>query len=312
LSIDRDATLQIADTFLRDQRVDDAGACIELAVDDLIIAGSFGEAAALLQDFLGRVPGRIPTLLRLVEVCVDGGLEALMFDAQAMLADAYLAAGLAAEAHMIAEDLVAREPSREEHHVRLLRAREALDRAAGAAAGRPATAPHESVEIDLNAVLSEIEAQMASPPGRPRDLEEVFADIRGDVIGDEDADTSADHLALARTFIDLGMTREAANSLEIAARSPRHRCAAAWLLGGIRRQQGQLSEAIEWLERAAEAPPASQDDGRGLLYDLGDVLEAAGESARALAVFLELRADAPGFRDVSERVNRLSGPETEG
>jgi hypothetical protein len=48
--------------------------------------------------------------MRLVEVCVDGGLEATMYSAQAQLADAYLAAGSAAEARFLAEDLVAREP----------------------------------------------------------------------------------------------------------------------------------------------------------------------------------------------------------
>jgi tetratricopeptide (TPR) repeat protein len=312
LSIDRETTLQIADGFLRDQRVDDAAACIELAVDELVIAERFGDAAALLQDFLVRVPGRIPTLLRLVEVCVDGGLDALTFDAQAMLADAYLAAGRAEEALMIAEDLVAGEPATEEHHVRLLRAREALDRNAGAGMAQSAQLQPEPAEIDLNAELSEIEARMAAAQKRPRDLEEVFADIRTEVAGDEDADTSADHLALARTFLEMGMTHEAASSLQIAARSPRHRFSAAWLLGGIHRQQGKWPEAIEWLERAAEAPPTSPDDGRRLLYDLGDVLEASGEKARALAVFLELRADAPDYRDISDRVSRLSGVETEG
>ncbi|HEY0873262.1 MAG TPA: tetratricopeptide repeat protein [Vicinamibacterales bacterium] len=310
MSIDRDATLKIADEFLRDGREDDAAACIELAVDELIIAGSFGDAATLLQDFLVRVPGRIPTLLRFIEVCLDGGFEALMFDGQAMLADAYLVAGRAAEALVIAEDLVAREPAREEHHIRLARAREALDRANVAAA--PPKPRQDPVEIDLNVVLNEIETQMAAAQRRPRDLEDVFTDIRSEVAGDEDADTSADHLALARTFIEMGMTREASSSLEIAARSPRHRFAAAWLLGGIHRQQGQIPDAIEWFERAAQAPPTSPEDGRGLLYDLGDVLEAAGEKARALAVFLELRAEAPDYRDVSERVSRLSGAETEG
>jgi len=49
-------------------------------------------------------------LMRLVEICVDGGLEATMFSAQSQLADAYIAAGAATEALFIAEDLVAREP----------------------------------------------------------------------------------------------------------------------------------------------------------------------------------------------------------
>ena len=48
--------------------------------------------------------------MRLVEICVDGGLEATMYSAQAQLADAYLATGAASEARVIAEDLVAREP----------------------------------------------------------------------------------------------------------------------------------------------------------------------------------------------------------
>ena len=67
-------------------------------------------AAAVLQEFVTRVPNHIPALMRLVEICVDGGLEATMYSAQAQLADAYIAAGAATEARFIAEDLVAREP----------------------------------------------------------------------------------------------------------------------------------------------------------------------------------------------------------
>src|SRR5205814_537390 len=67
-------------------------------------------AAAALQEFVTRVPSFIPALMRLVEICVDGGLEATMYSAQAQLADAYIAIGSVAEARFIAEDLVAREP----------------------------------------------------------------------------------------------------------------------------------------------------------------------------------------------------------
>ena len=62
----------------------------------------------------------------------------------------------------------------------------------------------------------------------------------------------------------------------------------------------------------SDAPPPGPDEGRALLYDLGDVLETVGETARALAVFLELDADAPEYRDVRDRVARLAQIETEG
>ena len=54
----------------------------------------WASAAAALQEFVTRVPNHIPALMRLVEICVDGGLEATMYSAQAQLADAYIAGGL--------------------------------------------------------------------------------------------------------------------------------------------------------------------------------------------------------------------------
>ena len=41
-------------------------------------------------------------------------------------------------------------------------------------------------------------------------------------------------------------------------------------------------------------------------------LEASNETARALAVYLELRSDAGEFRDVSSRIQRLTRAQAEG
>src|SRR5207244_5144114 len=82
----------------------------EIAADSAVAQNDWPGAAAALQEFVTRVPNHIPALMRLVEICVDGGLEATMYAAQARLADAYIAAGSATEARFIAEDLVAREP----------------------------------------------------------------------------------------------------------------------------------------------------------------------------------------------------------
>src|SRR6266545_3021042 len=83
---------------------------VELAADTAVAESDWGAAAAALQEFVTRAPNHIPALMRLVEICVDGGLEATMYSAQSQLADAYIAAGAATEALFIAEDLVAREP----------------------------------------------------------------------------------------------------------------------------------------------------------------------------------------------------------
>jgi tetratricopeptide (TPR) repeat protein len=92
----------------------------------------------------------------------------------------------------------------------------------------------------------------------------------------------------------------------VAAHSPRHRFEAASLLAETLRELGRTREAVEWFERAAEAPAPGVEAGRRLLYELGKTLTDVGESERALAVFLELQADAPDYRDLAVRVRRLS------
>ena len=96
--------------------------CLDAAVDSAMAVAAFQEAATSLQDFVARVPGQIPALLKLIEVCVDGGLELPMYEAQELLTDAYLAANQAVEARVIAEDLVARQPWEPAHIDRFRRA----------------------------------------------------------------------------------------------------------------------------------------------------------------------------------------------
>lgn len=93
------------------EQAPDAGfAVVELAADLSARENDWGAAAAALQEFVTRVPTHLAALCRLVEICVDGSLEATLYTAQAQLADAYITAGMATEARFISEDLVAREP----------------------------------------------------------------------------------------------------------------------------------------------------------------------------------------------------------
>ena len=368
----RNAAIELASEF--SEGSSEAGAlCLEVAADALAASREFDKAAAALQQFARQVPSHVPTLLKLVEVCVDAGLDEMMFDAQTQLADAYLATGRAEEARVIAEDLVSRDPRDSAYVERLRRALQALnveDVEASIAARisaadqddampeEPGGSPHQpvgsrdhepravppaavssqnreapavtpktvtaeraapqqppSMEIDLTGLLGELQGQatMPEPAARPSpELEEVFSEIRAEIDHDSGAGDTGDYFDLAKTYLDMGMRDEAIGSLQVAARSPRCRFAASAMIGEMYRDDGDLRAAIEWFERALEAPAPGDGQRRALLYDLGDLLETVGETARALAVFLELDADVRGFRDVSERVTRLSRVETEG
>ena len=379
----------------------DAGyECIEVAARTAIAADEWGSAAAALNEFVSRMPYHIPALMRLVEICVDGGLEATMYSAQAQLADAYLAVGAGLEARVIAEDLVAREPWDRLNIERFRRALAMLgetdidgiiaERLSGQSpftstdflwpadpAGTeiapmpvqteqvapmpepeleieleppvevaappvepppsvprgpirdayaidlnsimsddfndPLAAPagkQESHEVDLSDVLHDLRkeppASAASAQGQPTpSIESVLKGMRDEAAHDSSPETAEQHFKLAGTYMDMGMQEEAMKALEVAARSPRHRFRAAAMLGKAYLGSGDQANAIEWYGRAVEAPAPSPQAQHALLYDLALLLEANGEGARALAVFLELQSEAGEYRDVSSRLEQL-------
>jgi tetratricopeptide (TPR) repeat protein len=374
----------------------DAGfECIEVAASTAIAADEWGSAAAALNEFVNRVPNHIPALMRLVEICVDGGLEATMHSAQAQLADAYLTVGAGAEARVIAEDLVAREPWDRANIERFRRALtllgeididaiiaarlsgqspftstdflwpsdpggsemapmpvEATTRVEGAepvlgeeaafaveAPSIPASPPGpsrdayavnmesllsdvgfeqppsegaagkpEAQEVDLSDVLHDLHEEEAAvePSGSDASpIEQVLKDMGDDAAKVESPEAAEQHFKLAANYAGMGMQEEARKALEAAARSPQHRFRAGAMLAKSHLDAGDHAHAIEWYERAVEAPAPSPMAHHALLYELASVLEAQGESARALAVLIELQAEAGEYRDVSKRLEQL-------
>ena len=383
---------------------------VELAADRSVAQSDFPAAAAALQEFVTRVPNHIPALMRLVEICVDGGLEATMYSAQAQLADAYIAAGSASEARFIAEDLVAREPWESANIERFRKALvmmgepdpDALiasrlsgespftstDLVSGAslfdeppkdapkpepevpiddllaavdAADAPppkkqppprrpshlgedtqftlsanaidlesilggfdddfaaptppatarASAATDDVEVDLSIVLKDIKpagagAPAAAPDATAADLNGVFGNLREQASrrsGLDDAEKEYKRGLALRAAGDIDGCIEA---LEKASRAPKLRFGTSWLIARLYRERDKLPQAVEWLERAAQAPAPTSDESHQLLYELAEGLEKVGEVARALAICLELQADAGSYRDLDERIDRLT------
>ena len=108
---------------------DTAFALIDRIVSVRIAEGDWAAAADALRRFVSQAPGHLPALARLVDVCVDGGLQPAIFEAQGLLADAYLATGAASEAKYVAEDLLTRQPWEPAHFARLRAALEACGEA---------------------------------------------------------------------------------------------------------------------------------------------------------------------------------------
>ncbi len=307
---------------------------IDAVADAALAENDFAAAAVALQEFTTRVRSHLVALMRLVEICVDGGLEATMYEAQASLADAYLEAGRALEARIISEDLVAREPWNRVNIDRFRRAlvmlgesdpdaiisdrlsgdspflaTEKMDLNEGVTFDPPAPEPPaaSSGEVDLSDLINE----PASAPA-PKSLDQVFKGMREESSRTSTEEAAEEQYRLALTYHEMGMADDAIKALEAAARSPRQRFDAASMLGRLYLERKDAAHAIEWFERAAEAPAPTPDAGRALLYDLATTLESVGEKSRALAVFVELESESGGYRDVAGQIERLSKVQARG
>ena len=179
----------------------------------------------------------------------------------------------------------------------------------------------DMAEIDLSSALSGLvtSAEVTPPSARVEDqpedvseteaiadIEGIFAQMRAKSAREQHASAALAQYEQGLLLIDQGMDAEAIATLESAARAPMVRFKAAARLGRFLIDRGDLSEGIEWLERAAETPAPSAAEGHDLLYELAGALEAQGESARALAVLMELDAEAEGYRDVRTRIIHLT------
>ncbi len=190
-----------------------------------------------------------------------------------------------------------------------------------AAAGREPPPADEVVEIELADALDALAARDASGtivegieslagPFREQtdsagELDGLFRQMReesGRGQAEADAMRAYDE---AGVHYNEGRFDQAVTCLRRAGRDVSLRFRAAVMLARIATDRGQLDEAIAWLERASVSPAPSAQAERSLLYELASSLERAHEPARAQAVFLELNAMEPGYRDVAARLAAL-------
>ena len=367
-------------------------------------------AAGALRRFIAHVPHNVSAHTRLLDVSVDGAMPNEVLAAQALLADAYLAAGAAGEAKYVAEDLLTHQPWDRAHYARMRAALQAEgqadpDRAladwlaetpefrmgdsalfdvsdasdatvqAAALTPLPALKPESDSDALCNAVsvadpsaqwLSSIDLvvmpapSLASAEGRsnphaidldlilgtpsppstgpveedlsevvegirptsvpvapgpvaparpsaaPADLDSVFAAMRDEALHRSPDEATDVAFTRGAAMVEAGELEQCIEPLRRAARAPRRRFAAATLLAQVYERQQRLDEAIEWLGHAVDAPGVTDPDRFETLLRMAGLLEQRGEPARALAVCLELQADAGNYKDLSVRIARLS------
>jgi predicted Zn-dependent protease len=267
------------------------------AVTELALANNdFAAAAAALQEFTNRVPSHLVALMRLVEICVDGGLESAMYEGQAQLAEAYLAGGRALEARIISEDLVAREPWNKANLDRFRRALVALgenDPDAIIADRLSGESPFLATEkMDLNegtsfdAPAPPVAAE-SSTPADPSSTTDAGIEIDLDALSAPEPPAPAAPPLIPPPPRSLDQAFRSMRD-DAGRQSSEEAAAEAYRLALTYREMNMSDDAIKALEQAARSP-RQRFDAASML---GRLYLERNDSAHAIE-WLERAAEAP-------------------
>jgi tetratricopeptide (TPR) repeat protein len=149
-----------------------------------------------------------------------------------------------------------------------------------------------------------------APPAAGTDLgdtslADIFKEFQKGVdkqLGKEDYETRYN---LGIAYKEMGLVDEAIAEFQLAAKDETRLLECASMLGICFVEKGMPKLAVKWFEKGMSAPGRSEDEYKGIRYDLGDALEQADEPEQALASFEEVYGQETTFRDVAQRIERL-------
>ena len=103
-----------------------------------------------------------------------------------------------------------------------------------------------------------------------------------------------------------GLHKAAIDQFEMAAVDLPLAVKAYAQIGLCYKLSGRSEEAITAFQKALKATPVSSKETVQILYVLGRTLESLGRVAETLEAYRWLRREDPAYRDVAERIERLS------
>ena len=113
--------------------------------------------------------------------------------------------------------------------------------------------------------------------------------------------------SLGEVLLSAGRIDEAIGEFQRAVKDPRKRIDALALLGECFIQKGLYDLAARQLEKALdESPGLNSERGKAVVYNLGVLREKQGDIAAAKEQFLKVYEVDVGFRDVADKVTKLS------
>ena len=103
-----------------------------------------------------------------------------------------------------------------------------------------------------------------------------------------------------------GLYKQAAAQFEEAAQHPAYAVKGLAQMGLCFKTCGKSEEAVAAFQRALQIASRAPREQVPILYLLGKTYESAGRHSEAVEIYRWVRRENPGYRDVADRIQRLS------
>jgi pilus assembly protein FimV len=161
------------------------------------------------------------------------------------------------------------------------------------------------IAASLDAV-EESEVPIFEQADKQVDVEEVFAKFKEGVAKQISLDDGQSHYDLGVAYKEMGLTDDALREFETAARDPKRECICRSMIGTIQMERGNVNEAIDAFMRGLHAQLKTPEQETMLSFEIGAAYELKKMYREALSYFQKVMRREPNYRDVQERVRRLS------
>lgn len=142
-------------------------------------------------------------------------------------------------------------------------------------------------------------------------LTKVFDEFKQELGAVEEVEDIETHYNLGIAFKEMGLYDEAISEFQKVYKAAENEQAypnliqCCTLLGLCFMDKGLPAIAVQWYERALQAPGLDPEGALALRYDMGVAHEQAGHRKAALDCFMEVYGLNVDFRDVGERIRQL-------
>ena len=228
-------------------------------------------------------------------------------------ADFFLAQGLFEAARATIEDALDTHPGHLLLQDKLVEIAELQTHAASMVP--PPAAPAATSEGDEAFALAEKLAEELGdedveelPGADVLDVENVFEQFKKGVeeqIGLEDTDT---HFDLGIAYKEMGLLDDAVGEFQLAMKNPSRECICHTMIGLCRIEQGRVTDGIAEFKKGLYADHKTDREELGLYFELGSAYEQLEDTREALYYYQKVAKRDETFRDVQERIARLTDP----